>query len=360
MPEGAPAADESKSTAEMKPATEKKDRSAFWFDLGKAAAMPLAALILGFVFNYSLSKSQARDSDMRLYTEMMGRREQADSDLRKDMFKAVLDKFMSSSETMQGTEKLDQQILELELLAYNFHESLDIGPLFKNLHRQILNHEAPESAGMRDRLEDLAQEVKAQQLSVLTGGERELPILTGKERLGMYNQASASLKADLKMDVQLPTIDNPQGNVMSGLLKDEPQNLDDRGHLFCLFLDSSDHQPRFRQFKLVFTRYSVLKREVEVWLRVSQPLSNDECKQEDFNPLKAEVDTRFWVGSFAFPMIDNTRLTDRERCAITLGEITDAVPLPVRLSYFPESRASLKDKPYYDEVMKQMAGKNKP
>ena len=143
MPKGAPAGDESKGTVENKSTVEKKDRTEFWLDVGKAVGMPLAALILGFVFNYSLSKSQARDSDMRLYTEMMGRREQADSDLRKDMFKAVLDKFMSNNEKMKGPEKLDQQILELELLAYNFHESLDIGPLFKNLHREILSLNGP-------------------------------------------------------------------------------------------------------------------------------------------------------------------------------------------------------------------------
>jgi hypothetical protein len=349
MPEGEPAADESKSVPEVKTAAEKKDRSVTWIDLGKAVAMPLVALILGFVFNYSISRSQARDSDMRLYTEMMGRREQADSDLRKDMFKAVLEKFMSNDQKMKGTEKLDQQILELELLAYNFHESLDIGPLFKNIHRQVLNHEAPESAEMRDRLEDLAQEIKAQQLSVLTG----------KERSGKNSGPSDSGKVELKMDVQLPTIDNPQENVMSGRLQNEPQNLEGPATLYCLYLDTSDHPPIFRQFKLDFTRYSVLKREVEVWLRVSQPLSKEECQKDSFNPLKAEVDTRFWVGLFSFPMIDNTRLSEGERCAVTLGEINEPHALPIRLSYFPESRASLKDKPYYDEVMKQMAGKNK-
>jgi len=350
MPEGAPAANESKSTAEVKPATEKHDKTAARIDLLKAVAMPLAALVLGFVFNYSLSKSQARDSDLRLYTEMMGRREQADSDLRKDMFKAVLEKFMSSSEKMQGKDKLDQQILELELLAYNFHESLDIGPLFKSINKQIGKLEAQDAAPykeMRDRLENLAQEVKAQQLSVLTGMER-----SGKD-------GGLPATGMLKIDVPLPTIDNPQDNVMSGPLRTDPENLNDRGQLFCLFLDSGGHQPLFRQFKLAFTRYAVENREVEVWLRVSQPLSHEECQREEFNPLKAEVDTRFWVGPFAFPMIDNTRLSSGERCAITLGEIAPET-VPVRLSYFPESRASLKDKPYYDEVIEEMARKRKP
>ena len=323
-PKGAPAGDESKGTVENKSTVEKKDRTEFWLDVGKAVGMPLAASILGFVFNYSLSKSQARDSDMRLYTEMMGRREQADSDLRKDMFKAILDKFMSNNEKMKGPEKLDQQILELELLAYNFHESLDIGPLFKNLHRQILSLNGAESAEMRDRLEDLAQEVKAQQLSVLTG----------MERFGTDNQASANSKADLRTDVQLPTIDAPQGNVMSGLLRDEPQNLEGPETLYCLYLDSGDHPPLYRQFKLAFTRYSVSKRDLRFG-SVSPVLLVRATARRYFNPLRAEVDTRFWVGLFAFPMIDNTRLSDGERCAVTVERSTNPMPCP---SGYPTSR----------------------
>lgn len=334
MPEGSPAADESKSTAEVQPVTVKKDQSEGRIDLLKAVAMPLAALILGFLFNYSLSKSQARDSDMRLYTEMMGRREQADSDLRKDMFRAVLEKFMSSDPKMLGKDRLDQQILELELLAYNFHESLDIGPLFKSINKQIDKQEAQESTPdreMRDRLEDLALEVKGQQLSALTGKYAD-------------------------MDVDLPTMDKPQGNPMSGPLRRHTETLDGPERSFCLSLDSGDHKKRYRLFKLSFSRYKVLKKEIEVSLRVSQPLSNDKC--EDFDPLKTEVTPKFWVGLFAFPMIDNTRLSNGERCAVTLGDITPE-ELPVRLSYFPESRASLKDKPYYDEVIRQMTGEDK-
>jgi hypothetical protein len=336
MSEGSLPADESKSTAEVTPAIRKEnDESAGRIDLLKAVAMPLAALILGFVFNYSLSKSQANESNMRLYTEMMGRREQADSDLRKDMFRAVLEKFMSSDPKMQGRDRLDQQILELELLAYNFHESLDIGPLFKSINKQIDKEEAQEAQKstpdkeMRERLEDLALEVKEQQLSALTGKSAD-------------------------MDVDLPTVYKPQGNPMSGPLRKDTENLDGPERSICLSLDSSDPEKQYRLFKLSFPRYKVVKKEIEVSLRVSQPLSNDKCK--DFSPLKTEVTTKFWVGLFAFPMIDNTRLSNEERCAVTLGDITPET-LPVRLSYFPGSRASLKDKPYYDEVIKKMAGK---
>src|SRR5215813_667417 len=149
MPQEEPPTDSPKSAPSAQSSSPPKDRSDLWVEIGKVVGMPLAALILGFIFNYTLSKAQARDNDMRLYTEMMGRREQADSDLRKDMFKAVLDKFMSNdSANMKPLEKLDQQILELELLAYNFHESLDIGPLFKRIHKQVMNVTGPEGEAM--------------------------------------------------------------------------------------------------------------------------------------------------------------------------------------------------------------------
>jgi len=55
-------------------------------DLIKALALPLVTLVLGYWFNSSLNERQQVESNIRLYAEMMGRREEADSNLRKDMF----------------------------------------------------------------------------------------------------------------------------------------------------------------------------------------------------------------------------------------------------------------------------------
>ena len=49
-------------------------------------------------------------------------------------------------------------------------------------------------------------------------------------------------------------------------------------------------------------------------------------------------------------MIDNTHLTHGERCAVSLPEVT-AQAVKVALAYFPGSRASLKDKPYDDDLV---------
>ena len=59
--------------------------------------MPLVTAAVGFTINSSLNARQERENNLRLYADMMTRREQADSDLRKDMFKSILDKFTSAN-----------------------------------------------------------------------------------------------------------------------------------------------------------------------------------------------------------------------------------------------------------------------
>jgi hypothetical protein len=62
---------------------------------------------------------------------------------------------------------------------------------------------------------------------------------------------------------------------------------------------------------------------------------------------------------FDFPMIDNTRLSGGERTAVSLTALNPSV-LSVSMTYFPASRASLKDKPYYDEVIRDLVRNRQP
>ena len=111
-------AEEQTNLGEAKPAAnETKSTRVTWLDALKALAIPLVTLILGFVFNASLNSRQERESNIRLYTEMMGRREQADSDLRKDMFKSILDTFMRKDPKLELDEQLNQEVLNLELFG---------------------------------------------------------------------------------------------------------------------------------------------------------------------------------------------------------------------------------------------------
>ena len=303
-----------------------------WVDLIKALALPLVTLVLGYWFNASLNERQQADTNLRLYAEVMGRREEADSNLRKDMFNSILTTFMAKdpASRLSTEEVIRQQILSLELLAYNFHESLDIGPLFKDVQRRITVEDQSTNAELRGRLESVALQVIEHQLTALSDA-------------GMVERGDA-LPAkinDLQAYLMFGTRTVPDPNVKPG----------EGTARVCLSMKALDESMRYRQFRLELLQYDQTAREVQVHLYVSKALSEQECRQPTLDlEAKREIDTNFIVGLFDFPMIDNTRLSGGERTAVSLTALNPSV-MSVALSYFPASRASLKDKPYYDEVL---------
>src|SRR6187549_1215310 len=138
-------------------------------ELAKVLALPLVTLVLGYWFNASLNERQQMDTNTRLYIEMQGRREEADSNLRKDMFNSILATFLTRDPAIRITseEVIRQQTLSLELLAANFHESLDIAPLFKDVERRIALEERSANSELRQRLESVALQVIERQLTTM-------------------------------------------------------------------------------------------------------------------------------------------------------------------------------------------------
>ena len=321
---------EIKAEPDPESASASKDRHPGWLELLKVVAIPLVTLILGWVFNSSLNERQAKENKVRLYTEMMGRREESDSALRKDMFNSILSTFMSKDPKLKPDEQLDQEVLNLELLAYNFHESLDLGPLFKHVRRLVPDQQKGRYADMRSRLEKVAHEVIVRQLTVLSDS-------------GMVEGGDVSFvtKPDFQADTRFGTHSVADPDAQQGM----------GASRVCLSMDSSDGDKHYRQFKLEVTMYDPLSREVQVRMYVSKILNSADCQRYDLDMVeKREIDTTFWVGLFDFPMIDNTHLTHSERCAVSLIQMTD-YDLNIAVAYFPGSRASLKDKPYYDDLM---------
>jgi hypothetical protein len=75
---------------------------------------------------------------------------------------------------------------------------------------------------------------------------------------------------------------------------------------------------------------------------------------EDFDTDEAE----FSVSAFDFPMIDHTRLSRDQRCAIVVRNFGKS---SARLAVvdFPGSYASLKEKPYIQEMIRDLLGTKK-
>jgi hypothetical protein len=302
-------------------------------ELVKVLALPLVTLVLGYWFNSSLNERQQIDNNVRLYAEMMGRREEADSNLRKDMFNSILATFMTRDPSLKITaeDQIRQQILSLELLAYNFHESLDIGPLFKDVGRRIPNDETPTSVDLRGRLESVALQVIEHQLTALSD-------VGSVERGNALPDKIKDLQAYLMFGAR--AVSDPAVRPGEGVSR------------VCLSAEAADGSRRYRQFMLELIGGNQAAHEVQVRLYVSRPLTADECRQPALDlEGQREIDTNFIVGLFDFPMIDNTRLAGSERCSVSLIALNANV-VSVALAYFPASRASLKDKPYYDEVIR--------
>jgi hypothetical protein len=75
------------------------------------------------------------------------------------------------------------------------------------------------------------------------------------------------------------------------------------------------------------------------------------------------VDTtssEFWIGHFDFPMIDNTRLPHDQRLAAVLNNFDAGLgTADVTVAYFPGKYASLREKPYYDEILAKLLAANR-
>src|SRR5215470_19130647 len=79
----------------------------------------LAVALLGYYTSNIVRQNELRQTNERVYTELMSSREQAESGLRKDMFLSIIQTFLAP-----GSVGPEAKMLDLEMLAYNFHESL--------------------------------------------------------------------------------------------------------------------------------------------------------------------------------------------------------------------------------------------
>src|SRR5262245_30022960 len=129
----------------------------------------IAVASLGFIGSRALERQQSEEAKLRLYSELMTRREESEATLRKEMFQSIIGSFFD----VQATT-LETRLLKMELLAQNFHEALNLTPLFKHIRREILAARIPaaEKRDYEDRLSDLAREVTRKQMIVLESGGR--------------------------------------------------------------------------------------------------------------------------------------------------------------------------------------------
>ncbi len=274
-------------------------------------ATPLTVAIVGLLASIYVNRQQQLDANQRAYSELVSQREAADTNLRIEMFKTVLEGFLR-----QGTDSIQDQILKLEILAYNFNESLDLGPLFQDVFRRVNSSKADVTDANRERLRHVASDVVFKQVESLTfelGVAKDAPVIDFQELNA--NPAGISNLLNETLQLRYPDTD-------------------------------SVHHPG-RRFKIDVFGRDAKQEQLMVHLTISPPgqLGAD---------APPEVDVRFGVGYFDFPAINNTRLSNGERCAVVVRNM-DQDSAKISLVYFPANRAGLKDRMYVEEILDQMS-----
>jgi len=255
----------------------------------------LAVALLGYYTSNVLRQSELRETNQRVYTELMSSREQAESGLRKDMFLSIIQTFLAP-----GSVGPEAKMLDLEMLAYNFHESLNLKPLFSHMDRQITLLSGSEKQSYLIRLNQVAKEISNRQLLLL------------EQVGGKFSR----------------TVDLDKFRASRGGLELEPEKLK---------LDNTE-----REFMLSVMDFNPERRELRMELGVRTPQESSSVQRRTFI-----------VGYYDFPMIDNTRLSRDQRAAVVLNQINEG-GADLTLVYFPGSYASLREKVSYDEVVERL------
>ncbi len=314
---------------------------------------------IGFFGQNTITELSSQEQNARLYTELLSRREEAESSLRKDMFKEIMSGFFtkieakgnSKEQILDGGEEykgddikdnLSKKILKLEMLALNFGDSLSIGPLFTELSSDIerilmANHNTIDDwktvAGpYQKRLRSLARRLASRQLATISSGRNSSD----------KNEFKISVKTEL---VEVPDEDEGSESKIFYWMSEEDQNVVDGDKL------KLDGVIRF--FEITLSNADLENYTVSVSIKILE-IPEDSTRgpeivaHEDFN-----------LDFFNFPLIDNTRLSHNHRFALIIEEF-DSNTIELKGVLFPGVYASQRDKPFLNEAIDDLkANKDK-
>lgn len=263
--------------------------------------IPAAGGLIAYWYNGQAERRAMVERRGALYAELLSKREEADTAVRRGVFDKVLEKYFNPDVT-----DIDGKLVALDLMVSNFHESLNLTPLFWQLDREIGQEPVEERRQARRlELERIAREVVARQIEVLS--------LVGKSK-----QFNINLQQDAQTGSFVPT------------------------HECDLeFIDPLDRngKPLKRHFQFDVIEPDPKSRRIGVIVRV------------DGVALRESI----WVDLYDFPLASFTRISPRERFALVLQRMqTDIQSADLTLVYYPSARGGIKDKPFIDEVLDNM------
>ncbi|MCX6304980.1 MAG: hypothetical protein NT040_08430 [Bacteroidetes bacterium] len=334
----------------------KKDR----WEKADIILRPIGALITALTIAYVsyaasdyLSKGQEKDARTKLYTELMTKREDSESALRKDMFNSIMSNILKD----KASVSLDEKILQLELLTYNFHESLNLMPLFEYLNRcnNVEKNDPAVRQAYKNRLIKMSKATISKQISTLEAVSKPIT-LTYEDTLFTYKNKK-EYKTDSAFRARIDDLYEQNSIALNG---SDP---------FCMYTDSVFNGKTYDSLQQV-VRIKILDYDTtEASVRVRLTIQSIHPGKNATSEMPRQ--TEFIVNYFEFPMIDNTRLKNDMRLAVVLNSMvsenkldetghpaTKSNRIELKVIYFPGSRSSLKEKPYFDDIVSKLLLKN--
>lgn len=250
------------------------------------------------------------EQKFQLYINLLSKREESDTAMRLGLFSSMIGTYME-----RDTKDIGQKLTQLELLSLNFHDSLNLNPLFWDFQRRINQTSRGASRdALQEHLDRVATGVKDRQAALLEVGA-----------------------VRWNMDPNLRLVDDGSG----AQTQLEPW----RGEFEVPRFDESG-KPELRKcrFRLEVQKKDPARR--RVWVELI-PLN---CEQKR---------VAFWVDFFDFPLSSFARISPFERIAVLLENYDKRLQYAqLTLLYFPSSRSAAKDKPYIEDLVTQLRARN--
>jgi hypothetical protein len=296
----------------------------------------------------TLTELAAQEQNARLYTQLLSRREESESALRKDMFKAVLEKFFEKRNDDPDNIDLSKKLLKLEMLALNFGDSLSLGPLFSETARDIeivaeANKEHDSNwkitaSKYQKRLRSLARRVASVQLASINPKGKSIEFSVPVHRVEI-------LPGGPSEEWQYTWPNDALGETRAQRGADQA-DYQETG----LGYGERELNGVRRGFTIQFRNADLERRRVQVEVRISD-LDPEKVQATDTNMV-------FTLDYFNFPLIDNTRLSHNHRFALILEKF-DQESIDVKGVLFPGLYASQRDKPFLNEAIQQLKDQQK-
>lgn len=351
-----------------------------WKDILLRAVIPGVLLALaGFIGEWVITSASSKAENARLVTDLQIQREQAESDLRKDIFSQAVEALIGDEAKQTKIEDHSKRLLKLELLALNFGDSIFLAPLFEELEKDLRRHmdsepaDGPAALKLNGRLRSLAQRVSIAQLSFLAqrGAEVQFRVpLRGDGKKLCDDKIEYKWPHDEYPDLKLcrnenQTFVDDDGELLKICPENEDSELTSMEELKDLLLDTGSialETPgaEKRYITAVFSDPRPERTSIKVTIGV--------CHFDDiFEDMSgcdsngaSTVERTFTLDYFNFPTIDNTRLPNNDRFAVVLadfpykGDPDECSPLDIHVVLFPYEYASLRDRPTMQESLQML------